>query len=292
VGVGAWHAAALKVAETGFPVRLTGWAAAGVPITFWDDKDAGWTGLSTYIRKSSESASVFLWYQGESDAIQGGDAIKNYAVHLKELTAKVRALARNPQMLAVIVQIVWDGAADGAMAIREAQRQFVIDDGNAILVTSLGMQGDGGHLAREGYFELDKQIGRALLKVRYNDKNVNWPGPVMDAAVIGNDARSVAAHFAEVKKLSGCKADDFGAIDATGKVKCTKVEGQSTRVALTFERAIKLPARLIYGFGPGPKATLEDEAGNHAPAVQLDLAAGTMPADTESSASNGAGVKK
>jgi hypothetical protein len=291
-GVGAWHAAALKVAEAGFSVRLTGWAAAGVPITFWDDGAEGWKYLSLYIKKSGEGASTFFWYQGESDAIQGGDAIKNYGAHLKELAGKVRALAKNPQMLIVVVQIVWDGAPDGAMAIREAQRQFVIADGNAILVTSLGMKGDGGHLAREGYLELGQQIGRALLKFRYKDKKANWPGPVMDTAVLGSDAKLAAVHFAEVKKLSGCKADDFGAVDAAGKVKCTKAEAQNTRVVLTFERAITLPAKLIYGYGPGPKATLEDEDGNHAPAVQLDLIIGPQPVDSETTAPNGAGSKK
>jgi hypothetical protein len=198
-------------------------------------------------------------------------------------------------MLIVIIQIAgW--AADGDWSpIREAQRQFVVADGNALLVPALGRraQADFCHLTKEGYFELAEEISRALLKNHYHKKDINWPGPVLDSALLAGADKSVAcAHFAEVKKLAGCNRDDFTAIDADGAIKCTKAEAQNTRVILTFERAIKLPARLAYAYGMHPQATLVDEAGNRAPAVQLDLATGTIPADSETSAPNGAGVKK
>jgi hypothetical protein len=112
----------------------------------------------------------------------------------------------------------------------------------------------------------------------------------MDAAVIGNDPKSAVVHFAEVKNLVGALADDFGAVDADGAVKCIKAEAQNTRIALTFERAMKAPAKVIYGAAQAPKCTLADEAGNHAPAVELDLAKAAIPDDKESAAPNGAGV--
>ncbi|MCW8133517.1 MAG: hypothetical protein KIS92_24445, partial [Planctomycetota bacterium] len=74
-------------------------------------------------------------------------------------------------------------------------------------------------------------------------------------------------------------------------VKCVKAEAANTLVALTFERALKPPARVVYGFGQAPAATLVDEAGNRAPAVQLELKAGPIPADKETQAPNGAGAK-
>ena len=72
---------------------------------------------------------------------------------------------------------------------------------------------------------------------------VNWPGPVLDAAVLGADGKTVGAHFAEVKRLSGCAEQDFGVEDGGGAVKCVKAQIENTRASLTFERAIKLPAR-------------------------------------------------
>lgn len=292
-GIGPWHAAGLDVAKAGIPVRLMGFASGGQPISFWDDGKSGLTSLTANIKACGEGARAFLWYQGESDGKSGMDA-KTYREKLAALVGKVRTLGKNPAMLAVIVQVgFWSNKAGDFMPIREAERQFVIADGNAVLVPALGrkMQ-DYVHLNRDGYFELGREIARAILKVQYKRKEVDWPGPVMDAAVAGGDGKTVLAHFAEVKKLAGCDAADFGVIDAKGQVKCVKAAAENTRVALTLERAVSPPATLVYGFGQMPAATLVDEAGNRAPAVQLELAAGAVPADKETAAPNGAGALK
>jgi len=77
----------------------------------------------------------------------------------------------------------------------------------------------------------------------------------------------VIAHFAAVKKMGGVNAEDFGASDSGGQVKCVGAEAANTLVTLTFERALKVPARVVYGFGQVPQASLVDEAGNRTPAV-------------------------
>jgi len=285
--VGPWHTAALDVAKANLPVHLAGWASGGQPISIWDEKGAGWLGLAAAI-KGAGGGQVFLWYQGESDTV-GGMKCEEYQKKLQDLIARVRGSAKNPQMLVVVIQIAsWSNTAQDAMPIREAERLVVAADSNALLVPALGLPCDGVHLTRDGYFELGHQIARALLHTRYQKKDVDWPGPVLDQAVPGGDAKTVLIHFAEVKKLGGVEASDFGAIDAGGNVKCAKVLAENTRVALTFERALKAPVKIVYGFGSNPKATLVDEAGNHAPAVQLELSAGTSPADKETSAPNGA----
>ena len=114
----------------------------------------------------------------------------------------------------------------------------------------------------------------------------------MDHAVYAGKGDSVIAHFAEVKKLAGVLQSDFGVLDADGPVKCVKVQAGRTRVSLTFERTLKPPAKLVYGFGQDAKATLVDEAGNHAPAVQLKIVKGIAPDENESKAPNGAGVPR
>lgn len=289
-GVGAWMTAALVCAHAKYPIRLTGAAFPGQAIAYWDDGKPGWTALSERIKASGMGAEVFLWYQGESDATARTPAA-TYQQKLTELVARVRALA-NPQMLVVVVQLAqwvpmgWDMGAE----IREAQRQFVIADGNALLVTALGSTGNGAHLTREGYVKLGMGIGSALLRHRYRRKDQAWPGPVMDVVRPGADDLSLVAHFAEVKKLAGAEAAEFRAIDAGGTVGCKSIVLQNTRAALTFERALKPPVKLRFGTGSLSKPGLVDEAGHPAPAVILDVVAGPLPEDKESACPNGAGI--
>lgn len=298
-GFGPWHAAALEVvAKTGKPLRLTGFAEGGQPIDYFKSTANGGKALLKAIKTSGQGAGVFLWYQGETDALNKLDAAK-YDAALKDLAARVRTEAGNPRMTVVIVQLsYWNSPGRPAefMAIREAQRRFVVADGNALLVPALGRKaGDYVHLHREGYIELGKELGRALLKTRYGAKDVDWPGPVLDAARLDADGKTVYAHFAEAKKLAGAEAADFALVDSGVPAKAVRAAATkaelvgSTLVKLTFAEPVKLPAALVYGAGENPKATLVDEAGNRAPAVQLDIAQGAAPEDKETAAPNGAG---
>lgn len=290
-GVGPWLTAAVACAQAKCPIRLTGAAFPGQTIAHWDVGKPGWTALSERIRASGMGAEVFIWYQGESDASARTSA-DVYQQKLTDLVSRVRALA-NPQLLVVVIQLAqwvpmgWDMGAE----IREAQRQFVINDGNAILVTALGSTCDGSHLTREGYFKLGTGVGSALLRHRYRRKDQSWPGPVMDVVRPGPDEASLVAHFAEVKKLVGADASEFRAIDADGAVGCKSITLQNTRAALTFVRALKPPIQLQFGLGSTSKPGLVDEAGHPAPAVRLAVVAGPLPEDKESVCPNGAGLR-
>ncbi len=290
-GVGPWHSAALVVAQGGIKVGLTGFADPGKPIANWDPGAVDMVGLERSIHEQGgEGAGVFLWYQGESDANTAMDT-PTYQAKLRDLIARVRKSARNPTMTAVIIQLAyWGPSVANAVAIREAQRCFVIDDGNALLVPALGlpMQGDGGHLTREGYFSLGERIAKALLKTRYHRKDIDWPGPVLDAATLGQGG-TVMAHFAETKRIAACAAGDFCVLDKDGVNTCTEAQAQGTRVALSFARPVKPPARLVVGYGQAIPLTLADEAGNPGPAAILQIAAGAVPGDGVTSAPNGAG---
>lgn len=182
------------------------------------------------------------------------------------------------------------------MLMREIQRQCVLSDPEAILVTAMGRKTqDYWHLSTEGQIELGREIGRALA-ARLHQVDTGWPGPVLDAAVLNADGKTVTAHFAEVKKLSGITAADFCIVGAGGpsaqiQAVASKAEALGkTRITLTFAETIQLPASLVYGTGNAPAATLIDEAGNRAPAVQLEIAPGRMPEDRETAAPNGAGI--
>jgi hypothetical protein len=297
--LGPWHAAALEVAaKTGKPLRLTGFASGGQPISYFKSTAPGGKALLKSVKANGQGAGVFLWYQGETDACNKLDPAK-YGEELKTLDAAVRAEAGNPKMTALIVQLAyWNAPSRPAdfMAIREAQRRFAVADGNALLVPALGRKaGDYVHLHRDGYLELGKEIGRALLRTRYGAKDVDWPGPVLDAAALSADGKSVVTHFAEAKKLAGAEAADFGIVDSGGAAHAVRAAAATaelsgaTLVTLTFAEPVKLPAALVYGAGDKPKAGLVDEAGNRAPAVQVEIIQGAAPADKESAAPNGAG---
>ena len=150
------------------------------------------------------------------------------------------------------------------------------------------------HLDNAGYRELGREIGRAVLRTQYRISVGKWPGPVLDAAVLKPDAsrrhrRTVVAHFAEVEQLAGADSVDFAIVDAEGTNRCVAVDAGNTTVTLTCEKDVVLPARLVYGFGRQPKASLADEVGNRAPAVQLPITVGEPPQERVTEAHSGAG---
>jgi hypothetical protein len=293
-GMGPWVVAAQEVARTGVDLRLVGFAMGGRPISYWHVGQPGDQGLMPRIAKAGQKASVFLWYQGESDA-RRDMTIAGYVSELQDLVGRVRKQSNNPDLLAVIVQLgaYTTPGTSGFTSIREAQRRFVAQDGKAVLVPALGRTlGDTVHMDNAANRELGAEIARALLKVRYQQADVDWPGPVLDAATVGSDnkpTKRVVAHFAEVNQLRGAAPGDFAVLDGEGTNRCTGVKPGKTVVTLDFERDILLPARLVYGFGQNPRATLMDEAGNRAPAVQVRIHAGNGPEDRPTTAPNGAG---
>jgi hypothetical protein len=312
--VGPWQAAAISYADlTKRRVRLAGSAKGGSRIELWNPADGPiWKTLSGVIDRAGKDAGVFLWYQGEANCEKGQE---QYQANWTDLVARIRKGCGNPQMTVVVVQLSahhparavgqappapkpLGGTESQVMRMREIQRQCVLSDPAAILVTAMGRTTqDYWHLSTEGQIELGREIGRALA-ARLHRVDTGWPGPVLDAAVLGEDRTSVVAHFAEVKQLGGITAADFAITGAGGAsaailAQATTAEALGgTRVRLTFASPITLPAALVYGAGGAPAATLVDEAGNRAPAVQLDLAAGALPADKATTAPNGAGAPR
>lgn len=291
-GMGPWVVAGQKLAKEGTNVQLVGYAMGGRPIAFWHSGQPGDQGLFPRVGRAGRKAGVFLWYQGESDAF-AGMSTPDYQRELQQLVARVRKTAKNRNLLAVIVQLgpcTTQGVA-GYTSIREAQRRFVASDAHAVLVPALGRTlGDTVHMDSAANLELGAEIARALLKVQYRREDVDWPGPVLDTAVAdGKNRKHVTAHFAEVKQLQGAEPSDFAILDSEGSIRCTGLKAGSTIVTLDFEREFMEPAKLIYGYGTNPKATLIDEAGNRASAVQIKIARGSSPEDKPTSAARGVG---
>jgi hypothetical protein len=92
-----------------------------------------------------------------------------------------------------------------------------------------------------------------------------------------------------VETLQNANGADFAVIDAEGTNPTVELTAGRTMVSITCRRDVVLPARLVYGFGTNPTASLTDEAGNRAPAVQLPITLGEPPEDVVTTAHNGAG---
>ncbi|MFH0920329.1 MAG: sialate O-acetylesterase [Fibrobacterota bacterium] len=259
-------------------VTLFSSASSGKSIKYWNEGSGGWTALQNNFLSANGYADVFIWYQGEENGYRDPMNSDTYLDSLTSFINRVRTLGQNPDMTVVICQL-GNVTVDyvNYPPIRDAQQRFVALDTHALLVPNLGreLRDSLVHLSVNGDNELAAEIGRALLKTRLG-KDVNWPGPVLDASVM-NGADGVVAHFAEVQHLSGISAASFAVSDTDGIAQCVTVEDSgNTVVSLRFNRSIKLPARLLYGYGNNPPGTLVDEAGNHAPAVQLAIKEGAL----------------
>ncbi len=313
-GVGPWQAAAVEYAAlTRRGVRLAGAARGGSSIQLWNAADGPvWKSLSGVLDRAGTNADVFLWYQGEANCGKGHE---RYLADFQDLVARVRQGCGNPGMAVVVVQLsahhpgraldqeppahkrLAKGSPSQVMRMREIQRQCVLSDPAAILVTALGRDTqDYWHVSTAGQIELGREIGRALA-TRLHGVETAWPGPVLDAAVLADDGRTVTAHFAEVRKLAGLAAADFCIVGADGSaatIEAVAVTAEplgDTRARLTFAEPVNLPAVLVYGAGDAPPAALADEAGNRAPAVQVRVTSGRVPDDEVTTAPNGAGIR-
>lgn len=268
----------------GISVHLTGTGQGGTGIKAWAPGGFLWEPLEWQLESPEAPIDVFIWYQGEQDAITGMGS-DEYLDSLQSLINRVRLVGGNPGMTVVIIQLSNAIGFDTTpwAAIRDAQQRFVAADSNAILMANIG-RGDV-HLTGPDYTALSTEIGGALLKFRHG-RELNWPGPVLDGAVV-NGTDGVIAHFAEAISLSGILAADFALADPDSINPCVEVTGSgNTLVSLRFQRPVNLPARLIYGVGNNPSATLKDEASNRASAVQINLTIGTLR-DLPSFAPNG-----
>jgi len=285
--VGPWVFAAQEVVQhKEMRLDLNALGIGGHVIGFWAEDQWLGKGLVKRIQQAGGGGGVFLWYQGESNA---GAPVDDYLSALQDLVKRFRGHAKNPKMTVVIVQLSSCGSHD-MVSVREAQRQFVMQDSNALLVPALGrpMQ-DSCHLSKEGHASLGMEIARALLRRRYGATDVNWPGPVMDNAVLGSEGRTIVAHFAEVETLKKAAATDFEVRRGKERIACASLQAGKTVLTLTFEQPVTLPAQLVYGGKAFPRSALQDESGNRAPAVVQELRKGPFPEDKLSDAKNGAG---
>src|SRR5262249_28533925 len=157
--IGPWVTAALAYSywRGGAPaVRLVGWAKPSQSIITWDEGNIGWRYLAGRI--SMSDPDVFLWFQGENDAVLGIPG-KTYQTKLETLIARVRQQrGKNIPVLIVGLANAPAGYEGGYWTIREAQKAAAATTG-AFYLSAEGLPTDGAyHLTEEGMKALGQRI--------------------------------------------------------------------------------------------------------------------------------------
>jgi hypothetical protein len=148
--------------------------------------------LKPLVEQYGRGASVFCWYQGESDAAP--ERAKVYGERLKAMAAAMRRYSGNPDMTMVIMQlstlITFPNPPTPAFGrIREAQRRFCAEDPRAILIPTLPYDHlDPIHLSEAGVRELAGRISQALDETAKAKRPV-WQGPRVASLRFTDDTR-------------------------------------------------------------------------------------------------------
>jgi hypothetical protein len=131
------------------------------------EKDINGDGKEDYLVPSG-----IVWMQGESDAIQLKTAL-GYKENLKGIMGLIRNTFNSPN-LPIVIGLISDSKQHEKRKIwkhgeiiQNAQKEFVIEDKNAILVESTlnYNYSDKYHYDTEGYIDLGKEFAIAILKL-------------------------------------------------------------------------------------------------------------------------------
>ena len=183
-------------------------ASPGKPIEAWLDPEHRdfklWTSLEEKIAAAKEAGANFkgfVWYQGESNTNAGAG---NYQKQLGQLVSKVRKATGSKELPVIVVQIAAGTAYEGKdwalAAVREAQRRFVREDGNAALVAAIDVEiGDYTvHLSDDGAKLVSKRVALAADRLGYGNQEAFWGPQFQSARFADKSRRRVVIEFEEV----------------------------------------------------------------------------------------------
>lgn len=280
--VGAWVTAAQDFhAATGVPVGLLGFASGSKSIDYFLDASGGdLLQLKPLIERHGRQASVFFWYQGESDSFEP-EAWSVYGAKLAKLTAAVRRAANRPALDVGVVQLgryLWY-QDDHFAPVREAQRRFVLGDPHAALFATLPYEihpGDKIHLTTPGYVELGRQLGKSRIACETTGRFTS-PGPMVTGArFAGLDRRNVVAHFTNAEGLTGGEnlREWFVTDERRGGFRnggfvplaTVKTDAATGCVAVSLAEPAGPGTALSYGYDCSVAGTLRNAGGFPAPA--------------------------
>jgi hypothetical protein len=260
--VGPWVTSAQEFYKaTGVPVGLMGHAVGGQPMDFFmDDKHQDMPFLKRRIEDNGANATLFMWYQGESDTFIPG-AMEGYDKKLVSMAKAMRSYTGNPELKIGIVQLskyLWF-RDDHFAEMREVQRQFVLNDKNSVLFSTIGCEvsnKDKIHLTSLGQVALGNQMARAM--TRYEQTGELTAGPAIKYIKFANAERTkIVAEFDNGEGLTGSatnewfiKDKDHQGFKQGGFVEVSNIEVQPEKATVVIDVITPVgdEASLSYGY--------------------------------------------
>jgi Carbohydrate esterase, sialic acid-specific acetylesterase len=126
------------------------------PISDWAPDGPLWTALQPELTPATH---VFVWWQGESDAL-AGIAPATYAAQLDDLIGRVRATAGNPSLPVVLCGV--NACCPGFDAFRAMQQAYAASHPHVLFVRSDDLPSTLTHLTPDGYAAMASRIAETV----------------------------------------------------------------------------------------------------------------------------------
>jgi len=269
--------------ETGVPFGLIPCAHGGTSMEQWSPSKKGEGGKSLYgsmlrqVKLAGGKVKGVLWYQGESDSIQGPALADAYSKTFTSFIAAVREDFEQSDLPFYYVQIgrfVYDGDPRPWKTVQEAQRTLpeTVPHTGVVSVIDLPLD-DGIHVSTLGLKHAGERLAKLVLRDQFG--LTGGTTPTLDRVVKGRD-NTLVVKFKGVNHTShatgnagpsgGLQPDrhiaGFSIHNADGKeiplIYEAMVNTARDAVVLKLSGNIPEGASLWYGWGLDPYCNLTD----------------------------------
>ncbi len=280
--VGAWVTAAQDFYKnTGVPVGLIGYAVGSKKMDyFMDGAHNEMPFLKPIVEQYGRHARMFFWYQGESDSF-AQENWDSYGDKLKKMALAIRRDTGTPNLPIGIVQLskyLWF-KDDHFAPVREAQRQFVLQDSNSVLFSTAPYEVNGKdkiHLVSKSYVALGEQIAQQMTEAEQTGRLIT-PGPTLKSVGFSSpDHKEITATFTNGGGLAGgSDINEWYVTDASHggfksggfvPISGVKIDPQSGKVTLALSEPAGPSAALSYAYRCDLMGTLRNDKNYPAPA--------------------------
>jgi type 1 glutamine amidotransferase len=185
--------AAAMVESTGVPIGLVACAHGGTSMEQWNPSHKDQGGNSLYgsmlrqVKLAGGKVKGVLWYQGESDALVGGDPWKVYPKVFTNFIAAVRSDFGQAELPFYCVQIgrfVFGAPPKGWNSVQDVQRLIPERVSNTAVVSVIDLELDDGiHVGTQGL----KRAGQRLARIAQRELfgQVGATTPTLDRVTAG-----------------------------------------------------------------------------------------------------------
>lgn len=289
-GVGPGFAFGLEMRRrTRVPQGLIACAHGGTSMAQWSPEKKNEGGASLYgamirrYEKLGQPVAGVLWYQGESDAIEGDIAV--YTDRMKKLVAATRADMKLPKLAWFVVQIGCHACATGGFewnAVQEQQRRLPDEIDRLVVVPAIDLDLDDGiHISGRAQTTLGTRLARQADRMVHGNhkekpsirlKEIRPADcPKGASPALCPSIEVVYANVAGKLKSEG-RPTGFAILDSDGNDACaiyrTEISGNRVLLYATLSEYHLEGCALSYGHGRFPYCNITDADGRSLPVMQ------------------------